>query len=292
MSEKFISATELLKMDKLRQGAVSVPVKDREEGIELGFSLSPLLQRVGWACLIDGEGGLRLRVASGHPCYGELRKYGKDATDKVVKPSDLKWPFPRNVTPLAIVAPSHGEVKCAFHEYMVSEESSPFQEVLKGSEVRVNGDKGAILLSNMDIDPTAILCFLMTVKNFIVHLRAPVFDELVSEGFSRDEAGFACLAVSNTFGAAGSWAISPNYYTLGGATSLTNWKNKKLIPQCEGTFAQGWDYNRPTVHDVFKGEGADKLESLVSALGPMYQAHPSSELLPKLRQFFDTHRGE
>lgn len=297
MTEKIVLLDKAVVKGKFPNRGFSVPVDCPAHGVLEGIGLAQYMQRVGWGCVVKGLDqtneytalGHHLLVRSGHPCYGELRKYGKDASDDTRKPGDLLWPFPRGVEPLAVIAPLYTEAcKRKLFDFLLDREFSPYKEVLKDSML-ANGK--TLVITNVDIDPTAIVNLLMTIKNICDNNRADSYDYYLSEGLSEHKASFASMiTVMNTIQGSKKMFLMVPDYTLGWDTSFNNWKKSKLVPMKPKTFREGEDYNRRNLHDVFKGEGRtfkelrDFITGNLNHVGGTYEP---KEVVKLVKRFFE-----
>lgn len=283
--------------------SMKTDTKTAEEAIDLlrEFCLAPP-QGISWGVVIQDGDAFALHTRVNQPCYGEMRKYGKGSTrPEDYKPGDLHDPFPAG-TPIAIGAPfyqydsltayrkeQYAEDRERLFDYVFSA-PSPWRHITGKAERLISSSRTAgCVITDTNVDPTAMVQFFMTVKN-VLRNAAPQFAGLVEMGVPELDALLTAVTVS-TGGMYGQPVTaqlkSTDSYTLSTALDIRRFANGDIDTSLSNskTFRDGEDYNRPKLHHVFGNSGSflPKLRGIIPGVIQKY-----SKVEDQLRAVADT----
>lgn len=200
------------------------------------------------------------------PCYGELRKYrlthGDTATQPEHKPTDLHCSFPTEGTPCGVSACWRGDSGGDAYRFIkYCFEESPYRHAFgKTSVHRTKADLVFVWFEDGKFNPTPAVHLFKTLSQLVgqppyTGTGYKKWYKFVEAGYTKDEALFLTMFLTpkdNPSQQVKNWLPGDSYvYTPYPSFEcfMNGDYNKTLSPK---TFAQGEDYNRQNLHDVWR----------------------------------------
>lgn len=280
--------------------------------------ICPTLNDISFALAMeDSVGNISYHERTNQPCYGELRKYARvesssystpqrahesvtDITGKnnVIKPTDLHFPFPDG-KPLGLCVGwkswTHGmEAEEEYFQYTLGPTSPWMRGLFCPANVDILRKDGRIIgmvLKSLAVDPTVLVHFLIFTSRLMGFGSRSIerFKKIKDMGLSDFEAIMMVLTLGDV--------------EMGGIHQFDDYVvNIKIDPRrvrdgnshdlTGGTLEDRYDYNRPDLGDIFKGNwnvckelSKDFPPIVPSSKNNWECGYPLSEVVPKFKDY-------